>query len=120
MGKTRAIRLAIMIVTILLFIISPITKATIDTGSYRPSDPNAEDVEKILGIANPIVGTIKVIGIVIAVITLMLLGFKYMTGSVSEKAEYKKTMIPYLVGAVLVVAITQLLGVIIEIVTDIQ
>ena len=31
----------------------------------------------------------------------MFLGIKYMMGSASEKAEYKKTMIPYVVGVVL-------------------
>ena len=31
----------------------------------------------------------------------MILGIKYMTGSAEEKAEYKKTMVPYLVGAVI-------------------
>ena len=38
----------------------------------------------------------------VSVIVLLVLGIKYMIGSAEEKAEYKKTMIPYLVGAVLV------------------
>ena len=37
-----------------------------------------------------------------AVVVLLVLGIKYMMGSASEKAEYKKTMIPYLVGALLI------------------
>ena len=35
-----------------------------------------------------------------------------MIGSASEKAEYKKTMIPYIVGAVLIFAGTSLVKVI--------
>ena len=42
------------------------------------------------------------IGIIVAVVVLLVLGIKYMMGSASEKAEYKKTMIPYLVGALLI------------------
>ena len=34
------------------------------------------------------------------------MGIKYMLGSVEEKADYKKDMIPYLIGAVLLFAIT--------------
>ena len=36
----------------------------------------------------------------------MVLGIKYMMGSAEEKAEYKKTMIPYVVGAILIFAAT--------------
>ena len=49
-----------------------------------------------------IISIITTIGIIVAVIVLLILGIKYMMGSASEKAEYKKTMIPYLVGAVLI------------------
>ena len=49
-----------------------------------------------------IVNIITTIGIIVAVIVLLVLGIKYMMGSAAEKAEYKKTMIPYLVGAVLI------------------
>ena len=43
-------------------------------------------------------------GIIIAVIVIMIIGIKYLMGSAEQKAEYKKTMIPYLVGAVLIFA----------------
>ena len=52
--------------------------------------------------AGVILGFINLIGIAISVIVLALIGIKYMLGSLEEKAEYKKTMIPYLVGAVLI------------------
>ena len=38
----------------------------------------------------------------------MVIGIKYMMGSAEEKAEYKKTMIPYLIGAVLLFAAVNL------------
>ena len=40
----------------------------------------------------------------------MVLGVRYMMGSAEEKAEYKKVMIPYLIGAVLLFAAVNLAG----------
>lgn len=56
----------------------------------------------VMNIGNQIIGIITTVGVVVAVIVLLILGIKYMMGSASEKAEYKKTMIPYLVGAILI------------------
>lgn len=53
---------------------------------------------------NDIVRVITTIGVIISVIMLIVLGIKYMTGSVEEKAEYKKTLLPYTIGAGLVFA----------------
>lgn len=64
----------------------------------------------VTSIGNQIIGVITTVGVVVAVVVLLILGIKYMMGSASEKAEYKKTMIPYLVGAILIFgasAITQ-------------
>lgn len=53
-------------------------------------------------IANVIVWLIRTIGEVVAVIMLLIIGIKYILGSVEEKAEYKQTMWPYILGAVLI------------------
>lgn len=69
-------------------------------GGLKGTTSNAQnDVTKI---GNQLIGIITTVGVVVAVIILLVLGIKYMTGSASEKAEYKKTMIPYLVGAILI------------------
>lgn len=66
--------------------------------SYKGSNPNPEDftkrVEKILGI-------IQVVGTVVSVAILIVIGIKYMTGSIEERAEYKQSLKPYLIGAFL-------------------
>lgn len=49
--------------------------------------------------ADIVVGVIRNVGVVLSVIILIILGIKYMIGSVEERADYKKSMIPYLVGA---------------------
>ena len=73
---------------------------------YEPSDLG--DEPKLKEKAGTILGVINVVGVVVSVVTLMVVGIKYMMGSVEEKAEYKKTMGMYLIGAFLVFSITTL------------
>lgn len=42
------------------------------------------------------------IGIIVAVIVGSILGIKYMVGSAEEKAEYKETLLVYLIGCIVV------------------
>lgn len=59
-----------------------------------------------------IIGVVQAIGSIAAVVVLVALGIKYMMGSVEEKAEYKKTLMPYVIGAVLIFAASNLASVI--------
>lgn len=52
--------------------------------------------------AKNIAGVIEVVGVVVSVVVLLVIGIKYMLGSVEERADYKKTLIPYIVGAIFV------------------
>ena len=121
-NKNLIMFIPMMIFIMLMVLIIPrYTYATVvNPNDYEPNGLQATDVSKVKKTANPIIGAIKTVGIAVAVITLAILGIKYMVASVNERAEYKKTMIPYLIGATLVVAITQLLSVLIEIVTNIK
>ena len=59
-------------------------------------------VEKIGGI----LGVISTVGIICSVIVLCIIGLRYMLGSVEEKAEYKKTMLGYIIGVALLASAT--------------
>lgn len=59
---------------------------------------------QIGGIVGPILGYIRNIGIVVSVIALMIIGVKFMLGSAEEKANYKETLIPYLIGIIILLA----------------
>ena len=63
---------------------------------------NASTAATNLG--NKIIGVIQVVGILLSVGILMVLGIKYMMGSAEEKAEYKKTFVPYIIGAIILFA----------------
>lgn len=65
---------------------------------------------QITSIGNQIITILTVVGVVASVIVLIVLGIKYMMGSAEEKAEYKKTMMPYIIGAALIFAASALAG----------
>lgn len=89
-------------------------KDVISTDYYKPGDLKSEDYEEAFRLGGVIVNTLRVVGIVIAIAGLMIIGIKYMISSVEQKAEYKKTMIPYLVGCILIFAITTIVSIIYE------
>lgn len=109
--------LAIMLVTSIAGTVLAVDPNTVLNGLNGNGDVQINDLTKV---GNNIVTIIQVVGIVIAVIVLLVIGIKYMMGSASEKAEYKKTMIPYIVGAVLIFAGTSLVRVIYSLSTSVS
>ena len=105
-----------------LYVNSEIKLATgvINPDNFKPSEPSQSDIDPIMTKANVLIGAIRAIGVVVTFVTLMVLGIKYMTGSVSEKAEYKKTMLPYLIGAFVFLALTQIIAVITKVVSEVN
>lgn len=73
------------------------------TGS---NDKTAKDA------ANKILGIIKSVGAIISVAGIALIGIGYMTSSVESKANYKQTMLPYLIGCVILFAGSQIVQII--------
>ena len=65
---------------------------------------NVGDNTKIIGFGNIIVWIVRTVGTAISVLMLTIIGIKYIIGSVEEKAEYKQTMWPYVLGAILIFA----------------
>lgn len=73
---------------------------------------DSANADKVVSLGATIVTIMQTVGIVVAVVVLLVIGIKYMIGSAEEKAEYKKTMIPYIVGAVLLFAATTIVNVV--------
>lgn len=70
------------------------------------------DVDGITNIGNQIITILSTVGSIASVIVLIILGLKYMMGSAEEKAEYKKTLMPYVIGAALVFAASAIAGIV--------
>ena len=109
--------LAIMLVASIAGTVLAVDPNTVLNGLNGNGNVQTNDLTKV---GNNIVTIIQVVGIVIAVIVLLVIGIKYMMGSASDNAEYKKTMIPYIVGAVLIFAGTSLVRVIYSLSTSVS
>lgn len=113
--RVRSFSIVILIIITISSLMATISYADIiNPNDYNPNSSTEEPPEKFTNMVGIIATTIQTIGVILSVIVIGLLGIKYMTGSVEEKADYKKSMIPFLVGTVLIVAV----GTIIRIVND--
>lgn len=64
----------------------------------------ADNMDGVKNVAGNVVKLIRNVAAIAAVVIISILGIKYMMGSTEERAEYKKTFIPLIVGIVVVVA----------------
>lgn len=95
--------LSIVVVALMLACIATNVFAAIDIDNVVKSgstDANADNAMSKLG--GTIVAYVTNAAMVIAVVMIAVLGIKYMLGSSEEKADYKKSLVPLLIGAILV------------------
>lgn len=97
----------VKIFSILVMVIM-LSSIALNVFALSPSDITADSTVKgateITTVGKKVVGILQAVGVILSVIVLIVLGIKYMIGSAEEKAEYKKTMMPYIVGAALIFA----------------
>ena len=98
--KIQKIVAVMMMVIMLVSMINIISLAA----DITPKDITAGEVktDSISIAGKKLVGVFQAIGIVLSVVVLTVIGIKYLLGSAEEKADYKKSLIPYVVGAALV------------------
>ena len=103
MSKTLKLIVTIMILLVCVCVCTSnsVNAANPNILDGKITDP-ADENDEIKGKLNTVLGVIQVAGTLFAVGTLMVLGIKYMMGSIEEKAQYKKSMLPYVIGAVFV------------------
>ncbi len=87
------------------------------TDWWKPTDPNIGE-KNLVNKANVITTVIRNIGIVVSVIALMIIGIREMTASAEEKSIIKQSMPGYILGAVMVGAISFLPSLIYNIVKN--
>lgn len=111
--QVKILSIALIVLTILLAISNVVLATDIPGKIDQIAQGNSSaNTSKVVNFGATIVTIMQTVGIVVAVVVLLILGIKYMMGSAEEKAEYKKTMIPYLVGAVLIFASTTIVNVV--------
>lgn len=113
---------AYRIFSVILLIVMLVSIAT-SVFAITPSEINGtttvNGATQISNVGKSIVGILQTVGIVLSVIVLIVLGIKYMMGSAEEKADYKKSMMPYVVGAIIIFAASAFAQVIYDFTTGI-
>lgn len=93
------------IIISIIFIVCVVCNCVFSYGfnlnDINPIEPNNAATVKVNSVTSNVLGIIQTIGVILSVLILILIGIKYMLGSVEEKAEYKKTLMPYIIGAFL-------------------
>lgn len=67
----------------------------------KDTNPTIEDKD-LENMSNLLYNTLLIIATVIAVIVGLVIGIQFMTGSVSQKAKIKETLIPYIAGCIVI------------------
>lgn len=113
MKKVSKIFATILLVVMLMSFASVVFAATsVDPNTWKNQSGNKIKTDDITNFSASLINVISIVGSAAAIITLIVLGIKYMMGSAEEKAEYKKTLLPYIIGAAMVFGASVLTGVI--------
>ncbi len=111
----------IVSIALIAFVVAVLTTtvfANIDPNEYDPNVGKDKSNETFVKKANIVLGWIQYIGIILSVIVLAIIGISYMLSSVEGKAEYKKRILPYVLGCCLLMAISVFIGIIQNVASD--
>ena len=110
MNKKFFNRLVFILIVVFMMILTNYTFSFAAIPTTATINKGFANDTSVSNIGNKLTGALKIVGVFVFVGVTMYIGIRYMLGSVEEKAEYKKTMMPYFVGAVLILATTQFIN----------
>ena len=115
--KMQKIVAMLMITIMLISMINVISLAGTEPKGITAGDITTTAIDNA---GKKIVGVLQAVGIILSVVMLTVIGIKYLMGSAEEKAEYKKTMMPYVIGAALVFAASAIAGILYSFLSNIS
>ena len=113
MNKTIKI-IFILLLTIILIISLNESCFAIASAIRRYSDGSVYSLDDLGGakaVGQRILAAVRNIAVIVAIIAISIIGIQYMLGSAEQKANYKKALIPLVIGAVLVAGASEITGV---------
>lgn len=116
--QIKIITTVLMILAILCSLANVVFGTSIISSLSGDKTPSVSAASDMTNLAGKIIGVIQILGIIVAVVVLLVLGIKYMVGSAEEKAEYKKTMMPYVVGALLIFAASTIVNILYNVINS--
>ena len=121
MNKTKINKIGKIVISLLLILLSvtmiastsmAVDDSVVNTGKYNPSASIGKNSSEFRSLVGNRLFFIRLIGSIISVVALIVIGIKFMLGGVEQKAEYKKRMLPYIVGMILLFGGVNLLSII--------
>jgi len=113
MNKVMKMFSVLLIAVMLVSVATPVFASMITPAEIENSVTfgSTGDLQTMAG---KVVGLIRNIAVIAGVILLSVIGVKFMMGSAEEKAEYKKSLMPLVVGIVVVMAATQIMTMVVN------
>lgn len=96
MKKSIKILSVLMMAIMMVMTVTPVFASN----QITPIEPT--NTGNILQLAGKILGFLQWIALIGGTIIIAILGIKYMMGSLEERADYKKSFIPLIVGIIVV------------------
>lgn len=112
MKKSKKIIVAILLFLIIIFFSFNNVFATNSLVDSFKGKTSVEGSDKVTSIISELLQILRIVGSGIALIILMVIGCKYMLASAGEKAEIKKHAVAYVIGAVVLIAASAIIGII--------
>ncbi len=99
----------VKLLTVLLVAVMTISMfSTVFASGIKPNEITANytnvDSSNIKNIAGSVLGWVRNIAAILSVVLIAILGVKFMLGSTEERAEYKKSFMPLIIGLFVVLA----------------
>lgn len=108
MKKLTKVLTVVLLVAMIVMAVTPVFAASGIINQIEQGANTSVNTEPIAKTVGKIVAYLRNAAVIIGVIIIIILGIKYMTGSVEEKAGYQKSFVPLIVGIVIVMAATSI------------
>ena len=118
-GNKMKLKKNIYIILIILLVISCTfsvfaTGGTMDIGEFTDKEGISEVDSQIQSVSVKIITAVRIGAVTIALAVLLTIAMKYMVSSAGDRADIKKHAIAYVTGAVILFAVSGILGMIEE------
>lgn len=114
--KNKKIFISIITLFLILALSINIYAITLDDAKKQMEDTNKLDKQGkstgVMAVINDVIGLLQLAGTGISVVTITLLGAKYMLSSVEQKAEIKNRAMPVVIGCVILFGAVNLVAIV--------
>jgi sterol desaturase/sphingolipid hydroxylase (fatty acid hydroxylase superfamily) len=112
----KALALLIMVAVVIMMVV-PVNASYADQMSQLITDADSADVQTgasdtATNVVATVISSVRIIGVCFAVVMLLTVAMKYMSAAPGDKADIKKSAVAYVVGAIVLFAVTGILTII--------